>query len=204
MLVNVELAVLKRKGTKSVNKLINQLIIVSLLSMCLATRAEAEVAKHHQIMAGFLLHFTSFTQWKSLEDNSINLCLLGPEPFKSYINEMVKRRPKNSQGETIVLNYVDKASQNNLNNCQIIYLQPEHYQSMWQNIGAMQNTLLVSQSSEFISQGGMINFVLKNKRVKLEVNLPAVKAAQLKISSELLKHAKIIDGTPHNKYIKKM
>jgi len=175
-------------------------LVVALLLTSVSANATAEISKHQQIMAGFLLHLTSFTQWQDLGNGNIELCLLGQDQFKTYINKMLKRRPKNNKGQVIVLSYIDDADEINLTQCQLIYLQPKHYQKLWQAISPMQNVLLVSQSKTFLAQGGMINFVLQDKRVKLEVNLPAVKAAGLKISSELLKHAKIINGKPHKKY----
>jgi len=170
-------------------------VIGSLLLTSVSLNSNAEISKHQQIMAGFLLHLTSFTQWPALEHDHITLCLLTPDPFNSYVNKMVQRRPRNSQGKLIVLNY-SHAEGMNLSQCQIIYLPPEHYPTLWQNISPEQNILLVSQSKTFIEQGGMINFVQQDKRIQLEVNLPAVTAAQLKISSELLKHAKIVNVKP--------
>ena len=44
----------------------------------------------------------------------------------------------------------------------------------------------------FVEQGGMINFVLENDRVRFEVNHKAAEQAGLKISSKLLNVAKSV------------
>ena len=185
----------------SKGKLKGKLVLLGLLLLLTSESANAEISKSHQIMAGLLLHLASFTQWENLETDTIKVCLLGEDPFKTYIDKMIKRRPKNSAGQSIVLNRITDVQESKLRLCQIIYTQPQYYQKMWQAISPTEKVLLVSQSTNFITQGGMVNFSLKNKRVKLEVNLPAVKAAHLKISSELLKHAKVIYGKTHKNYV---
>jgi len=173
-----------------------KLIVVGLLIAPMSISAELEIPKHQQIIAGFLLHLTSFTQWQTLEGEDVQLCLMGPDPFKSYISAMVKRRPKNSSGKLIVLRYIEQVDKFAQDTCQIIYFSPKLQPLEWQVPSLMKNTLLVSQSAAFLEHGGMINFVLEDKRIQLEVNLRAVKDAGLKISSDLLKHAKIITDIP--------
>ena len=50
-----------------------------------------------------------------------------------------------------------------------------------------QNILTVSDSVDFLQQGGMIRFFNNEGKVKLEVNLESVKSANLVISSKLLR-----------------
>lgn len=179
---------------------LNKLPIVFLLLLSTSASADVEISKRHQIMAGLLLHLTSFTQWQELEGENIELCLLGDDPFKTYIDKMIKRRPTNSAGKKIILSRIANVEESKLRLCQIIYIQPQHYEKIWKIIPPLQNVLLVSQSITFIPQGGMVNFNVQDKRVKLEVNLPSVKAARLKISSKLLKHARVISGKVHENY----
>lgn len=156
------------------------------------------VSKHHQIMAGLLLHLTSFTQWQKQDKDQVILCILGDDPFKQYINDMVKSRPKNRLGQLIVVKRPETMRNAHIRTCNIVYIDPEQIDSLWSELPKQHNILLVSHDENFISQGGMINFVRDNNKVKLEVNLPAVLAANLKLSSALLKHAKVIPGTPHH------
>ncbi len=185
---------------KNKQKQCNILIVCLLFFMSIPfSFAKPNVSKHHQIMAGLLLHITSFTQWQAQENQSINVCILGDDLFEEYINDMVKRRPKTRSGKLIVITRSQQISQASVNACQIIYADPKKLAQLWAALPAQHNILLVSQSKEFINQGGMVNFVRDNKRVKLEVNLPAVLDAKLKLSSALLKHATIISGNPHRK-----
>ena len=56
------------------------------------------------------------------------------------------------------------------------------------------STLTVGESPNFARDGGMINFVLENQRVRFEINLGAAKRARLRISSKLLSLARIVEN----------
>lgn len=51
--------------------------------------------------------------------------------------------------------------------------------------------LTVAETGSFLSQGGMINFDVEQSKVRFEINVAAVERANLKISPQLLKVAKL-------------
>ena len=53
--------------------------------------------------------------------------------------------------------------------------------------------LLVGDASEFARSGGMIGFVVREQKLKLEINRDAAEQARLSISSDLLGIAKIVN-----------
>jgi hypothetical protein len=53
--------------------------------------------------------------------------------------------------------------------------------------------LLVGESGGFAADGGSINFYLEDKRLRFEVNPEAARRQGLKVSSELLKVARIVE-----------
>jgi hypothetical protein len=53
--------------------------------------------------------------------------------------------------------------------------------------------LVVGESDGFASAGGMLGFALRENRVGIEVNSAAARQARLKISSQLLNIAKIVN-----------
>ena len=63
--------------------------------------------------------------------------------------------------------------------------------------------LLVGEVPGFLEKGGVINFVMENKKVLFEINCTSAKRNKLKIRSQLLKLAKRIykeepSGDPKN------
>lgn len=55
------------------------------------------------------------------------------------------------------------------------------------------HVLLVSDVAGFAARGGMIEFTLRDNKLKLVVNLKSVKQAGLKLSSKLLRMAEILE-----------
>ncbi len=55
--------------------------------------------------------------------------------------------------------------------------------------------LTVSSLPQFLERGGMIQFLLQNRRVRFAVNLPAAERTGLAMSSELLKVAIYVSKT---------
>ena len=54
--------------------------------------------------------------------------------------------------------------------------------------------LTVGETDQFMEQGGVINFVKKEGKVRLEINLEAARQAKLEISSKLLSVADVVKG----------
>jgi len=56
------------------------------------------------------------------------------------------------------------------------------------------NTLVVGEGGRFVAQGGMIGFVIKLGKIKLQINLKPIKQSGLKISAKLLEVADVVKG----------
>ena len=63
-------------------------------------------------------------------------------------------------------------------------------------LGDVPFVLTVADIPDFVKQGGMIQFVLDGNTVKFEINVAASRRAGLKLSSELLKVARLVRKTP--------
>jgi hypothetical protein len=61
--------------------------------------------------------------------------------------------------------------------------------------------LTVGEGDGFLREGGMIAFVLENRRVRFDINQSAAEGADLKLSSKLLSVARTVEKmtprTPH-------
>jgi len=54
--------------------------------------------------------------------------------------------------------------------------------------------LTIGDTKGFAQQGVIINFYIKDEKVRFEINVDAAKRANLKISAKLLRLAKIVHG----------
>ena len=152
-----------------------------------------DIAPSDKVKAAYLLHFSSYVSWPERELSSVNLCLVGDDPFGGYIDAMVKAKPLNRHGQKIVVHRLE-ASDSSVH-CHILYA---HFEgSIGQNtpIDPLQReTLYVGDDEDFLASRGMIRFFIRDKRVRLEVHLSRVRAAGMSVSSELLKISYIAKG----------
>jgi hypothetical protein len=56
------------------------------------------------------------------------------------------------------------------------------------------SALTVADTSEYLTAGGMIQFLNENNRVRFAINVDATGRARLKMSSELLRLARVVGG----------
>jgi hypothetical protein len=61
------------------------------------------------------------------------------------------------------------------------------------------SVLSVGETDSFLQQGGIINFALKDRKVRLQVGIGAADKAGLKISSKLLSLAEVVKVKPPEK-----
>jgi YfiR/HmsC-like len=154
----------------------------------------------YKIKAGYLYNFTKFITWPELKSPSFNLCLLGNDPFGVVIAPIEK---KSAFSLPIRVIRLDELVNSNLATlCHILYISGasnkkaffEKMMASPQNIG----TLVVGEGDAFAADGGMIGFVNRNGKIKLQINLLSVKRTGLKISAKLLEIAEIIKDESHD------
>lgn len=149
----------------------------------------------HQIKAAFLYNFTKFTVWPdgafSDPNQPLRLCMLGEHPFGEAL--------KTIEGSTVRGHQLVVASLKDLpiDGCQILYVGAGVAVQTMQDISAHARSahiLTVSDRSDFIRQGGMIQLVMVERKVRFEVHQARIKAAKLKLSSRLLRLARKVHG----------
>ena len=166
------------------------LALLLALFPCL-TSAAAEAPTESQIQAAFLLNFTKFIEWPAgslgAPYSSFNICILGNKPFGGAIDQVVAGEVV--YGRKVGIQKLDREPEAGF--CQIVFTGPQDYDpKMLARLGRGVLTVGVGQS--FIRNGGMIGFVLENRRVSFEINRAAAESAGLVISSRLLAVAKAV------------
>ena len=137
-----------------------------------------------KIKAGYLYNFTKFITWPTSPKASFNICLSGEEAFVALLSPLEQRKVADFPIKIITLKPSSSAEQ-----CQILIVDEAHALDSLTHLDAM---LTVGDSTDFAKHGGMIGFVNKDSRIKLEINLPALKRSGLKISAKLLEVAEIV------------
>ena len=151
----------------------------------------AEAPTESQIQAAFLLNFTKFIEWPAgslgAPYSSFNICVLGNNPFGAALDQVVAGEVV--YGRKVVIQKIDREPEAGF--CQIVFTGTQDYDSkLLSRLGRGVLTVGVGQS--FIRNGGMIGFVLENRRVTFEINRQAADSAGLVISSRLLAVARAV------------
>ena len=172
---------------------IRRLALIVLMGVIWRPQAGAAEIEEYRVKAAFLFNFAKFVQWPpqafKSADGPIELCLLGPNPFGSWLDQTVQG--KIAGNRAFVVREIRDAQQ--ASGCHIVFVSAAGWT---QSLAVLRDinpccALTVGESAEFIASGGMINLRLENARVRVEINPDAAERARLRISSKLLSLAEI-------------
>ena len=150
-------------------------------------------SREYLIKAAYLLNFAKFVKWPEAvfpnNHTPLIICILGNDPFEDAIKTI---QGKKVQGRDLVIKYSSKIE--NIKQVHILFVSRSEKKNLQQIFSVIRgkNILTVSDIEKFAERGGIINFYTEKTMVRLQVNLKSTKAADLQISSKLLRIAEII------------
>lgn len=166
-----------------------------LLGLCLlAAAAQAQSATEYQVKAAFLFNFAKFVEWPAdafpSADSALQICVLGQDPFGREFEQVIVDKAVN--GHRIEIAHPDGVPQARA--CQILFVAASEKARLAVIFQGLKggSVLIVGDTPGFAAQGGAINFVLDDGRVRFEINLKAAELAHLRISARLLTVAKVV------------
>src|SRR6267378_1960768 len=159
----------------------------------LAWTVEANQPKDYERKAVFLFNFAKFVDWPeapSPNTNAIVIGIFGDDAVGEVLPALVKGHMV--KGRPIEIRKY--RARDELWTCHILFIsRSEAKQStkVLQNI-ARRPVLTVGDQENFLSQGGMIDFVMEDQTVRFDINLRNADKAGLKLSSKLLSVARSV------------
>lgn len=157
-----------------------------------AMQSEGQAASESQLKAAFLYNFVKFVEWppQSFADGDTPLVIgvMGDERVADALDQICKGR--NVGGRKLVCRRLSRDG--NLEGCHILFMataERRHVAGILARLGDS-SVLTVGDAEGFVSNGGMIGFVMQKSKIAFEVNAGVAKKKRLKISSQLLKLAK--------------
>ena len=154
-------------------------------------------ATPHQVEAAFLCSFAEFVDWPPpATDAPVTIGILGDDVFRKLVEATAKERPL--QTKAILVKPVSGIEEALL--CRIVYIGASERKNLDAIIRALSasTVLTVSDIQDFAQRGGMIGFTLEENRVRFEINVEAAERANLRVSSRLLKLARIVGPSGRN------
>ena len=179
-----------RKGSS----LIGLVICAILLSSGLNVSAQSASSREYQVKAVFLFNFAQFVEWPtnafSQAQTPLVIGVLGEDPFGAYLDETVRGEKVNNR--SLVVERYRRAEE--IKTCHVLFISRSEADRLAEILANLKgrNILTVGDAESFAERGGMIRFATEKNKLRLKVNLEAVKAANLTISSKLLRSAGIV------------
>ena len=143
----------------------------------------------YEVKAAFLLNFVKFIEWPDPKRSGavpLSICVFGADPFGTALDQIVQGERIN--GRPLVVKRLKKWR----DDCDAVFISrsEKDLPEVLQQIGP--RVLTVGESSDFLTSGGMINFVVEDRRIRFDVNRGAAERGSVRISSRLLSVARAV------------
>jgi hypothetical protein len=164
-------------------------IVALLLALSKILAAADQPPQEYEVKAAFLLNFTKFIEWPAADAESpFHICIFGEDPFGRVLDQMISGETVGGR-KLLVLRIGRKRPAS----CQIVFAGQGEGDFTEALAGVAPGVLTVGEGAEFLRQGGMISFVVENRRVRFDVSQKAALKAGLRISSKLLSVARSVE-----------
>jgi hypothetical protein len=147
--------------------------------------AAALEASAAEIKAAYLYKFGYFVEWPqaafAANDSPINLCLVGTDPFGATLDDMVNGQKIGTRPIKVRrMSTIDPGS-----GCHIVYVSSGAGSTATAALHAS-GALTVTDAADEGGNAGIINFVIKDNKVRFDIDDAAAASSGLVISSRLL------------------
>jgi hypothetical protein len=163
-------------------------VVLAVVAASLQAGADGTPVDGYQLKAVFLFNFAKFVEWppQAFADthDPFTICVLGDNPFGSALDDEV--HGKTVAYRPISIRLVSNSQQ--ARTCQILFVSASERKRMHGILEALRNccVLTVGDTEDFTENGGIVQFRMKDARVRIEINAEAAERVGLRISSKLL------------------
>lgn len=150
----------------------------------------------YQVKAAFVYHILQFVELPKRTDQDanfpLNLFILGEDPFGKTFDPF---KGEKVQGRILKIRVIPSGQ--DCKEAHVLFIASSERPRLAQILKQAQTLgqLTISDTDGFGQQGVMINLYEEKNRIRFEINLEAVKAAGIFMSSHLLKLARIVGRT---------
>lgn len=183
------------------NKKLFHIFILIILSLFpVNTGAEnnfKQVPIDHRVKAAFLCKFIKFMDWPSSRivrnKGTFNIGVFGESPIAGNLFAIMPKEIDGWKLKIIKINDIKEALSSHM-----LFVSSSEEKRFPEIIELLKNesVLTVSDNPKFLEMGGIVKFFMMERKVRFEVNLEAAEVADIKISSQLLRLAKIFKAEP--------
>lgn len=163
------------------------IIICSVSTLCVLAQT---MEKEYEQKAAFIYNFTKYIDWGNTASDTFTIGVIGASPVYASLQEIAKTK-KVGDKRIAVLHFNNPEE---ITHCNILFISANSYFSLaWVLAMVNRGTLTISEEAGFAEIGIAINFVVDHDKLKFEVNVNSINEEGLKVSSQLLKLAIIVN-----------
>lgn len=170
------------------------LILAALAALPRPYTASGDSPGEYHIKAAFVYNFAKFVEWPSgaFSDSSSPMIIgvVGDDPFGSSLDQVIKGKTAN--GRRLVIKRFPKIR--DIQSCHILFVSSSESSRLQKALEAVKGSCVLTTSDieRFAQRGGVAGLTLDESKIGIDINVDAAKRANLKISSKLLKLARIV------------
>ena len=162
------------------------LVAAILVGACRLPAAAQEITAEYRVKAAYLYNFVKFVEWPGLQSSALRICVAGLNPFGPVLDELV--RGEVVAGRRLESNVILEP----MPGCHVLFIPQGANTPAYLRAARGHPILTVGEEPGFISSGGMARFYIDGGNVRFEINPTAGEQAGLRISSRLLRLARIV------------
>jgi len=159
-----------------------------------ATAHAQAPSMEYVVKAAYLYKFAPFVAWPpavfASSSSPFQLCILGRDPFGAALDQAVSGQRVDGHPVAVRrLERVDAAS-----GCHILYLGVSRAQTTAEAVRAVRGAPILTVGDGDRDGGAIIKFIVKDQRVRFNIDVAAAAANRMTISSKLLALATSVRG----------
>ena len=166
-------------------------LIACLAVLCLPLAGAAGPPNEYAVKSVFLYNFCHFIDWPQAAfagpDDPLIIGVVGDDPFGNLLAEAV--RGESYRTHPIKVEHYRNAK--DIRKCHMLFVPRSEMAHLDQILAAIsvEGVVTVGETDDFLDRGGMITLPTDRNRVRLRMSPSALRAANLIVSSKLLRVA---------------
>lgn len=170
-------------------------LLVALVILCGASlHAQPRALGEYDVKALFIFNLVQFVEWPASAfpqpDSPLYIGVLGTDPFGDAL--VTATKGEKVGGRPLVV--INGRTLEELRQCQLVFVSRSESARIDAILAAYAGrpVLTVGDMPNFASRGGVLNFYRDGGKVRFDLNRAAAKAADLKVSAQLVRLAKLV------------
>lgn len=164
------------------------MLAVTVLLLAGRLGAQTPPPGEYELKAAYVIRMGRYVEWPdrpSRSGDDFQVCVTGTDPFGSLLTR--EAAGEQIGGRPVTIRRVPRAR--DARSCHVLYVgEASAQEDLGEVLASLRGTdvLTISDVARFLVQGGMVQFLPKDGRIRFEINLDAARDAGLRIRAELL------------------